>query len=150
MRFTLDANVLCYAFDPREASRRARAIDLIGRARSADCVLTLQALGEFYAVSTRKFALPRDEAHAHVEDLHRSFAVQAADVDCLTTAIAANREHGVPFWDALLWATAQKAGCTLLLSEDGQDNRRLGDILILNPFNEANRELLDAALSPTD
>ena len=150
MRFSLDANLLCYAFDPREAQRRKQAIELIDRARFADCVLTLQSLGEFYAVSTRKFGLPKEQAEAYVQDFRRSFVIEAADLDCLTAAIALNRAHGTHFWDALLCATAEKAGCTLLFSEDGQDRRQLGAILIANPFNPANRELLDAALPPSD
>jgi hypothetical protein len=29
--------------------------------------------------------------------------------------------RGLSFWDAMLWATAKRAGCRLLLSEDGAD-----------------------------
>ncbi len=46
----------------------------------------------------------------------------------------------------MLWATARRAGCRLLLSEDFQDGRDLGGVLFLNPFDPANRRLLDLAL----
>ena len=46
----------------------------------------------------------------------------------------------------MLWATARRAGCRLLLSEDFQDGRDLGGVLFANPFDPANRKLLDLAL----
>ena len=39
----------------------------------------------------------------------------------------------------MLWATAKRAGCRMLFSEDLQDGRRLGDVLFVNPFDPANR-----------
>lgn len=150
MKFTLDTNLLCYAYDRADPLRRAQARSLIARAGTANCILTMQTLGEFYSVSVRKFGVSKERATAAVERLRRSFRIEVADLDCLTAAIALNRTHGTHFWDALLCATAEKAGCTLLFSEDGQDGRQLGAILIVNPFNPANRELLDAALPPSD
>jgi hypothetical protein len=38
------------------------------------------------------------------------------------------------FWDGLLIATAARAGCTFLLSEDMQDGARFGRVTILDPF----------------
>jgi hypothetical protein len=34
----------------------------------------------------------------------------------------------------------------MLFSEDLQDGRRLGDVLFVNPFEAANRKLVDLAL----
>ncbi len=45
--------------------------------------------------------------------------------------------HGISFWDAMLWATAQP-GCTVVLSEDMQDGRWLGSTEIINPFEQEN------------
>lgn len=44
----------------------------------------------------------------------------------------------------MLWATARRAGCRLLLSEDLQDGRFLGGVLFRNPFamSDAEVELL--------
>ena len=41
---------------------------------------------------------------------------------------------------------ARRAGCRVLLSEDFQDGRDLGGLLFVNPFDPANRQLLDLAL----
>ncbi len=56
--------------------------------------------------------------------------------------------HGWPFWDAMIWATAKRAGCRLLLSEDGQDGRTLGGVTIVNPFAVSPSPLLADAIDP--
>ena len=46
----------------------------------------------------------------------------------------------------MLWATANRAGCRMLLSEDLQDGRRLDGVLFADRFAAANRKLVDLAL----
>ena len=57
-------------------------------------------------------------------------------------------EHGLPFWDAMIWAAALRAGCRLFITEDFQDGRALGGVTFVNPFEEHNAVLLGAALAP--
>lgn len=58
--------------------------------------------------------------------------------------------HGVSFWDAMMLAVAARGGCTSLITEDLQDRRRFSaidagrSIRIVNPFDEANRDALEA------
>jgi len=42
--------------------------------------------------------------------------------------------HSLSFWDAMLWATAKRAGCGLLVTEDGRDGLALGGVTWANPF----------------
>ena len=90
--------------------------------------------------------MPAAEAHGWVQSFQSLFAVAAADESDLAAAVVAVEQHGLSFWDAMLWATARRAGCRLLLSEDFQDGRDLGGVLFVNPFDPANRKLLDLAL----
>jgi predicted nucleic acid-binding protein len=41
---------------------------------------------------------------------------------------------GIPYWDALILAAAETAGCRRLLSEDFQEGRRFGTIEVVTPF----------------
>jgi predicted nucleic acid-binding protein len=54
--------------------------------------------------------------------------------------------HRLSFWDAMMWATAKHAGCSLLLSEDGDDGRLLGGVTLVNPFASPRSPLLVQAL----
>jgi predicted nucleic acid-binding protein len=61
-RLTLDTNILIYAIDRDAKDKHERAISIVDQSISLDCVLTLQALCEFYAAATRKKYATHDEA----------------------------------------------------------------------------------------
>jgi predicted nucleic acid-binding protein len=135
-RVTFDTNIMVYALDRDAGSRHAAAAELIAQAIDWDCVLTLQALAEFYWAVTRKGKMPSEDAAEQVADWQVIFPVRAASPATLERAIGGVRDHGLGFWDAMLWACAREAGCTLLLSEDFQHGRVLDGVRFHNPFVE--------------
>ena len=40
------------------------------------------------------------------------------------------------YWDGLIVAAAEQAGCAWLLSEDFQAGRKLGRVTVVNPFHD--------------
>ena len=54
--------------------------------------------------------------------------------------VSVAHEHGIAFYDALIVAAAVEAGCDTLFSEDMQPGRKLGSLIIVNPFIESARE----------
>ncbi|MGQ0677937.1 MAG: PIN domain-containing protein [Rhodospirillales bacterium] len=136
-RFSLDSNILVYSVDAASADRHRRAVDIVEAAIGRDCVLALQALVEFYHATTRKrIATPRDVA-TKVEEMGAIFPIVAADHTALLSALPAAVTARYSMWDALLLATVEQAGCTLLLSEDMGDGARHGGVTVLNPFRGA-------------
>jgi predicted nucleic acid-binding protein len=148
VRLSIDSNILVYAYDSEASARHHQAVALMSRAALSDSVLTLQGLAEFFNVTTRKGRLQPADAAAAVERMAAVFEIHAADTTTLPDAMQAVTRHHLPFWDAMLWATVQQAGCALLLTEDFQDRRKLGTVTFINPFDPANAELLDRALAP--
>ena len=51
-------------------------------------------------------------------------------------ALALARDHRLSFYDALIVAAAQEAGCDTLYTEDMQHGRKFGGLVIVNPFVE--------------
>jgi predicted nucleic acid-binding protein len=145
LRVTFDSNVLVYAIT-RSDPRHIKATELIARAARGDSRQTLQSFAECFNVLRRKYQMPAPEALRWVEYHRRLFPVVAADESDLVAAMRAVDDHRLSFWDAMLWATARRAGCRVLFSEDLQDRRRVGDVLFVNPFDPANRTLVDLAL----
>ena len=137
-RFTLDSNIL-YATDSASALRHGLAISLVDQSTEVDCVLTLQALGEFFHAVTRKGIAPRTGAAKQVHDWMGAFATIGAGDTSLAAAVDIAAAGQLSFWDALLVATAADAGCSLVLSEDMHDGMRFGNVTVRNPF--AGREL---------
>lgn len=146
MRFTLDTNVLVYAVDQDAGDRRRIALELVRRARGKDCIITLQALAELFRTMTWKGKVKPAKAIEVVQGWRDAVPVFAADEICLIDAMDAVNDHGWSFWDAMIWATAKRAGCRLLISEDGQDGRTLGGVTIVNPFLPTPSPLLGEAL----
>jgi predicted nucleic acid-binding protein len=147
-RFSLDTNILVYAVDRDAGERHVRSRELLGRAARRDCVLTVQALAEFYHATTRKSLLAPGPASAFVRDWLDVFPVTSVDGAALVDAMDAVEEHRLSFWDALLWATARQAGCAAILSEDMQDGRRLSGVVFINPFAADASARLEALLEP--
>jgi len=131
---TLDTNILVYAIDIDAGERHERAIDIIEQVRFLDCVLTLQALSEFFTVATRKNKMPLEEAIAQLNDWQAIFPTIFATPTTLAKAVKAVKNHQLSFWDAMLWATAHDANVTLLLTEDFQNGQLLEGVKFINPF----------------
>jgi predicted nucleic acid-binding protein len=133
--FSLDTNILVYALDSAAGARHALAAEIIARAATRDCRLTLQALSEFYVVVTRKGIVPKTEAAAQVEDWLLLFPTLAPSPAAVRAALAHVAAERASYWDALLVATVGEGGCGTILSEDMADGGRLGPVTVANPFD---------------
>jgi len=67
----VDTNIWVYAVDAADPVKRERALQAIAAVPGRDLVVSTQVLTEFYAVVTRKLAVPvpEDEAGAMVDQL---------------------------------------------------------------------------------
>ncbi|MDE0262025.1 MAG: PIN domain-containing protein [Bryobacterales bacterium] len=133
-RFSLDTNILVYTVDLDSGDRHEQSKELFARAAKNDCVLTVQALAEFFHVTTRKGLLPVPQARAFVHAWLEVFEIASADEQALANAMDAVEEHRFSFWDAMMWATVRRVGCSAVVSEDMQDGRILGGVEFINPF----------------
>src|SRR5690606_40255519 len=123
-----------YAADGGAGDRHARALHILVSAARRDCVLTLQALGEFFFTATRKGIVPPRDAAEQVRDFLQIFRTFAADVGAVRAALDWAERGRRSFWDGVLIGTLAGAGCEVLLSEDMQDGVRFGGVTVLNPF----------------
>lgn len=133
-KITLDTNILVYAFDSSCEKRHLMAIKVIEKVASSQCVLTLQALAEFFNVLTRKYSIPPKKVSEHISELLKIFPLIHAKQNNFEKAMEAVSHYKMAFWDAMLWATAQGSKVTLILSEDFQHMQILDGVRIINPF----------------
>jgi predicted nucleic acid-binding protein len=124
-----DTNVLIYAQSNDVKGRRAQQV------LNAGGVVSAQVLNEFASVASRKLGYGWDQIGAALADV-----MEALDtcVDLThrmnTVALQLCADHQVSFYDGLIIAAAQMAGCDILYTEDLQTGRRFGDLVIANPF----------------
>jgi len=135
-RVFVDTNVLVYANDRAELRRRPLALarlDELWRTRTG--VISTQVLQEFYVVATRRLnpAMPRAIAREIVV-AYAEWSVVQVDSSLVVAASLLEEEHTLSFWDALIIESAHRAGAGRLVSEDFQEGRRFGEMVVENPF----------------
>ncbi|MEE9545468.1 MAG: hypothetical protein V3V55_07755 [Rhodospirillales bacterium] len=77
---------------------------------------------------------PRPRRLPQVRDWLDLFPTAAAGSDALRVALRAVEDRRFSFWDGMLLATAEAAGCRAVLSEDMEDGARLGSAVVRDPF----------------
>lgn len=87
-RFTLDTNILVYAVDRLAGPRHQIAMCVMEHAHMRPCVLTLQAISEFYAAITRKQRVPRPEAAMLANHLLDIFPTATASESAVRSGLA--------------------------------------------------------------
>jgi predicted nucleic acid-binding protein len=147
---SFDTNILVYATATSPDVEAKRSRDLIVRGMQTGwSILLLQTLAEFSNVAIRKAGIPIDDIRATIDAWRAVLPVQAAEDGDLTAALDAVKTHRLGFWDAMLWAAAQRAGVRHLLTEDLQDGFLLESVRFVNPFARANDRLIDEILPPS-
>ncbi len=133
-KLTIDTNLLVYSIDSADQAKHQAVHALLDTLVEQDMVVSLQALAEFFHVVTRRGHLSMEEARDRIADWQALFPVITAGPSTLSHAIDGVRRFQMAFWDALLWATAQEAGVTVLLTEDFQDLGLVEGVRFVNPF----------------
>lgn len=136
-RVFVDTNVLVYLYD-RDAPQKQQTVRALLERDHRDLTVSPQVLQEFYVTVTRKLATPLPEAQA--EDAVRqlaAFDVVPASGDLVLQAVSRSRRDKLAFWDALIVESALAGKCVGLLSEDFQDGRRFGSMVVVNPFTHS-------------
>jgi predicted nucleic acid-binding protein len=146
---SFDTNILVYASAAASDSKTTRAQEMIARGMTSGwSILLLQTLAEFSNVAIWKTRIPIEDIRRTVDAWRSVLPVQVADDSDLTAALEVVKVHQLGFWDAMLWASAQRSGVRHLLTEDLQDGFALNGVRFVNPFKRANDRLIDEILPP--
>jgi predicted nucleic acid-binding protein len=137
----VDTNILVYRFDPRFPAKQAVAAELL-RAGIADDSIRVphQALIEFVAATTRPLTrggrsiLAADDARREMEEMLVQFEVLYPDEELVRIAIRGAATYGLSWFDAHLWAYAERFGLDTLWSEDFENDRLYGRVRTRDPF----------------
>jgi len=137
----VDTNVLVYRFDPRHPTKQRRATALLRQGiEDQSLYIAHQALVEFVAAVTRplpgggRSLLTLAQAVRETEELCDQFVVLLPDELLLRTALRGTAAYQLAWFDAHMWAYAERYGIPEILSEDFQHGRRYGGVRAVNPF----------------
>ncbi len=133
-RSFIDTNVLIYAEASDVPAKQRTALDLLKRLyEEALGVLSTQVLQEYCNVALKKLRLPAQHVRAQL-DLYQQFEVIQVTPAIIQAGLDLHQTRSVAFYDAIIVASAQIAGCTVLWTEDMNAGESVGGLRIINPF----------------
>ena len=131
----LDSNVLIYAYDPKDPRKQSIARELVEKALLGDGVVSVQVLAEFAATllhKQRPTALPATVRE--ILDAMRPLSVVKPEAETVRRAVQAHEQYGVQFYDGMIIAAAERAGCKKIWSEDLNAGQEYFGVKVENPF----------------
>jgi predicted nucleic acid-binding protein len=134
----VDTNVLLYWRDASEPRKQVIAAAKLAELWETHAGrLSVQVLNEYFVNVTRKLdpGLSPEEAWDDVEALS-AWDPLPIDMPILTRTFAVQRRYQLSWWDSMIVAAAEAAGCTRILSEDLSNDTSYFGITVENPFAE--------------
>ena len=134
MRF-FDTNMLVYAATNQEPQKGDIARELIQHALEVnhDGVISVQVMTEFANVMKTRFNAAATEIDEWVSQFY-PLLVTEVTMDVVRNALYIKEEYGIQFYDALIVSTAEKLGCTEIVSEDLNPDQTYRGMAVVNPF----------------
>ena len=134
-RVFFDTNVIVYAHDNSSPEKRDKARKLLAQALTdGSGVLSAQVLGETFISLTKKFGVEEDSAADEILQLS-AYRIVEVSSDLVLRALEIKANFQMSYWDALIVAAAEHAGCGTLFSEDLNDGQCYGTVTVNNPFS---------------
>ncbi len=133
-RSFLDTNVFLYAFLNQDAAKKSIAARLVSNAvLSGNGYVSLQVVNEFCNVMVKKSGKSLSEIHEATK-LFARFNMVEGSLRLTDRALEIKDAFGVQFYDSLMLAFSEAAGCDEILTEDLNDGQMYGSVKAVNPF----------------
>jgi predicted nucleic acid-binding protein len=137
----VDTNVLLYSFDSRSPAKCEKAGNWLEYLwRTGTGRISWQVLHEFYSNAVRKMGVPAADAREAVTVFIR-WRPGGMSLSVIERGWYWMDRAQLSYWDSLILASAERLGCSLLLSEDFQTGRDFEGIRVINPFEQSAESL---------
>ena len=131
----LDTNILVYGYDVTDPHKQRTAQNLIRKALAGEIVTSIQVLAEFSVTLLHKLAPPvRPKELCALLDVLAPIKLVVTDAETVRRAAEARAAYGIHFYDGMIVAAAERAGCKRIWSEDFNTKQKYFGIEVANPF----------------
>jgi predicted nucleic acid-binding protein len=136
-RSFIDTNILIYAEASDLPAKQKSALTLLKQLyENTSGVLSTQVLQEYCNVALKKLKLTPEYVRDQL-DLYEQFEVIQVTPSIIRAGIDLHQTRCVAFYDAIVIASAQTAGCSVLFSEDMNTGEIIDGVQIVNPFKSS-------------
>lgn len=130
----LDTNILIQAIDKTDRRKMKIARQLLREAAENNRgVISTQVLQEFYMAATKKLGVEPLMAKELLHQFH-NFETIIISPNLISEAVDCSILNRISFWDSLIVAAAESAGCSAVWTEDLNDGQIIRGVKIKNPF----------------
>jgi predicted nucleic acid-binding protein len=125
-----DTSVLLYLL-----SSETEKADRIETLLAESGVISVQVLNEFTAVASRKLAMPLADIREILETVRNICRTEPLTVEDHDRAVQIMERYKFSFYDSVIVASALRAGCKILYTEDLQHRQVIErQLTVINPF----------------
>lgn len=134
----IDTTILISAYQSQGSDphpERAKKV-LEELARRGGGSVSVQSLSEFTRILQTRASPPPPPARLReaVAQLELVFEVLRPSARTVSHALSAGEKHGIPFWDAMIWAVAHENGIDEVLTEATLPRPSIEGVLFRNPL----------------
>ena len=130
----IDTNVWVYALSAQNHAKKKAAVNLIAKSYREDVIcVSSQVLKEFANFAFKKTTKSAAEINAMLSKIG-SYSFVADTRELITDGVIGKETWQVGFYDALMIAAANKAGCSTIFTEDLNNGQKYGNVTAVNPF----------------
>jgi predicted nucleic acid-binding protein len=133
----LDTNVLACAYDTSDRGKQRIAQYLLRKAvmNTGEVATSSHVVGEFASTLLHKVSPPvRPARLLAVLDALSSIKLVQVNGNIVRRAVEARAAYGIHFYDGMIIAAAESAGCARIWSEDLNAGQKYFGMLVENPF----------------
>ncbi len=132
----LDTNIVVYAYDDKSPEKQRVARQLLRSGINGRTVISNQVLAEFAATMLHKAAPPAtNQALMKALDALAATRLILTDAEMVRRAVEVRAAYGLHFYDSLIIAAAERAGCARIWSEDFNEGQEYFGVVAANPFH---------------
>jgi predicted nucleic acid-binding protein len=134
-RSFIDTHILIYAEISDEPAKRKMALTAIKSLyETANAVLSTQVLQEYCNVALKKLKLTPGHIRSQL-DFYETFEIITITPHMIRLGLDLHQTRNLAFFDAMVIASAQTAGCSAVLSENMNAGEMINGVKIVNPFS---------------
>jgi len=143
MNCFIDTNVLLYAQDQTSPEKRKRAVEWLDAVVDREiAIISPQVMNEFaYACIKKLRHISIDQLLGTLQEM-AMFCRASTVAESAINGLLLHQRYKLPFYDAVLIASAISADCRIFLSEDLNHSQSFGELRIINPFLTAPQDIL--------
>ena len=132
----LDTNILVYAYEENDPQKQGIAQQMLRNALAGEMMISSQVLAEFSHALLYKTSPKFSPARVTtILDALAPVRVIQNDREMTQRAVEAHSAYRIHFYDGLIVAAAERAGCPHIWSEDLNAGQQYFGVTVVNPFS---------------